>query len=97
MMLVSVINLWSFRILVYLILIIIVNGAMLIMKLFVRSVMLLRVTRMDDRRVYLSITWEQGKQLLVLLDALEVVFKSDLPYWVRGLRSRLYNAMHPGS
>ncbi|MCD8151172.1 MAG: hypothetical protein LUE92_16785 [Clostridiales bacterium] len=51
---------------------------------------------MDDRRVYLSLTWEQATNLLKLLDALEVVFKSDMPFWERGLRARLYAALHPG-
>ncbi len=51
---------------------------------------------MDDRRVYLTITWKQAKQLLALLDALQVVFKSDLPLWVSAVRNKLFYSMYPG-
>lgn len=45
--------------------------------------------------IYLPLTRQQAKLLLSLLDALCLVFKSDTPLLLTGIRNRLYELMYP--
>ena len=47
------------------------------------------------RMIYLPLTRQQAKLLLSLLDALCLVFKSDTPLLLTGIRNRLYELMYP--
>ena len=45
--------------------------------------------------IYLTLSREQGKKLLKLIDSFEVVFGSDTPIWLRGIGKRLRETMFP--
>lgn len=47
--------------------------------------------------VLLSISRSQGKNLLKLIDAFEVVFGSDTPIWLRGIGKQLRETLYPDS
>lgn len=51
---------------------------------------------MGDYMVYITLTRGQAKLLLKLLDAFQVVFGSDVPLQLRGVRNKVFEALYPG-
>lgn len=50
---------------------------------------------MNERRIYLSLSFRQGRWLLKFLDALMVAFGANTPDEVRAIYNLLHSSMYP--
>lgn len=50
---------------------------------------------MNDKVLYIPLTRGQARLLLKLLDAFTVVFGSDTPLQLNGVRNKVYEAVYP--
>lgn len=51
---------------------------------------------MNDKILYIPLTRGQARLLLKLLDAFIVVFGSDTPLQLNGIRNKVYETVYPG-
>lgn len=52
---------------------------------------------MNGPMLYIPLTRSQAKLLLKLLDAFQVVFGSEVPLQLNGVRKRVFEALYPDS
>lgn len=67
------------------------------MLLFVYVIFFLREGSfpVNDKVLYIPLTRGQARLLLKLLDAFAVVFGSDTPLQINGIRNKVYEAVYP--